>query len=295
MYSFYVIRWIQSFSNDYRARVQLSNVFSSSRRYTLGLRQGSFFALLLFLFYINILASSLNDDALIALFADDVSILITASKKADAAAALQSEVNAVLNWSQEWKLYLNVDKIEVCPFLTWSNESTWQPTLYIGNHKIWVNVTSRLLRVILDRSLTFNAHLKKLTVSLLFRVHIIRATVHTSWGCRHSTLKMTYHKLIHNKPDYAGPAWQPWLSATNLSCLERLQNRSLQLITGKLVSTPLEVLRLEADIQSYHTCSHRLFLKSSRKAIAKHRRSSKTCCFSYWDPSMPSKFPQLLL
>ena len=64
MYSFYVIRWIQSFLNDYRARVQLSNAFSSSRRYTLGLRQGFFFALLLFLFYINILASSLNDDAL---------------------------------------------------------------------------------------------------------------------------------------------------------------------------------------------------------------------------------------
>ena len=116
MYSFYVIRWIQSFSNDYRARVQLSNVFSSSRRYTLGLCQGSFFALLLFLFYINILASSLNDDALIALFADDVSILITASKKADAAAALQSEVNAVLNWSQEWKLYLNAEKLRCVPF-----------------------------------------------------------------------------------------------------------------------------------------------------------------------------------
>ena len=167
----------------------------------------------------------------------------------------------------------------MCPFSTWSNGSTWQPTLYIGNHKIWAKVASRLLRVILDRSLTFNAHLKKLTVSLSFRVYIIRATVHTSWG---------WNKLIHNKSDYAGPAWQPWLSATNLSCLERLQNRSLQLITGQLVSTP-------SDIQSYHTCSNRLFLKSSRKGIAKHRRSSKTCCFSYWHPSMPSKFPQLLL
>ena len=33
--------------------------------------------------------------------------------------------------------------------------------------------------------------------------------------------------------------------------LDRLHNRSLRLITGQLVSTPLEALRLEADVQSY--------------------------------------------
>ena len=39
------------------------------------------FSPLLFLFYINNLVSSLNSNAAIALFADDVSILITARKK----------------------------------------------------------------------------------------------------------------------------------------------------------------------------------------------------------------------
>ena len=57
-------------------------------------------------------------------------------------------------------------------------------------------------------------------------VFIIRATAHTSWGWHRSTLKMAFHALIHNKVNYAAPAWQPWLSATNFSCLDRLQNRS---------------------------------------------------------------------
>ena len=199
------ILWIQSFFKDCRARVQLFHVFSSSRRFTQGLPQSSVLAPLLFLFYIKNLASSLNDDAVIALFADDISILTTARKKEDGEAAAQSVVNSLLIWSQEWKLNLNADKSEVCPFSTWSNDSTWQPTIFIDTQKIRVNITPRLLGVILDRSLTFNAHLKKLTTSLSSSIRIIRTTAHTSWSWHRSTLKMAFHALIRSKLDDAAP------------------------------------------------------------------------------------------
>ena len=67
--------------------VQLFNVFSFSRRFIQGLPQSSILAPLLFLFYINDMASTLNDNAVIALFANDVSILTTAGKREDAEAA----------------------------------------------------------------------------------------------------------------------------------------------------------------------------------------------------------------
>ena len=77
---------------------------------------------------------------------------------------------------------------------------------------------------------------------------------------------MAFHALVCSKLNYAAPAWQTWLSETNLINLDRLQNCSLRLITGQLVSTPLKALRLEADVQSYSTCSKRLILKATKKA-----------------------------
>ena len=145
---------------------------------------------------------------------------------------------------------------------------------FISTQKVWVNTTPCLLGIILDRSLTFNVHLKKLTVSLKSSICIIRATAHTSWGWRRSTLKMVFYSLIRRRLDYAVAAWQPWLSDTNLSCLDCLENRSLRLITGQLIPTPLEALRLEADIQSYRTCSNRLILKAREKGIVQYQRPS---------------------
>ena len=82
------IQWIRSFLIDHWVRVQLFNVLSPSRRFTQVLPHSSVLAPLLFLFYINDLASSPNDEAIIALFFDDVSILTTARKKEDAEALL---------------------------------------------------------------------------------------------------------------------------------------------------------------------------------------------------------------
>ena len=158
-------------------------------------------------------------------------------------------------------------KPNLCPFSTCWNDSSWDPTLLISCQKIRVKITPRPLGVILDRSLTFNVHLKTLTTSLTSSIRIIRATAHTSWGWHCSTLKMAFHALVHSKLNYAAPVWQPWLSDTNLSNLDCLQKHSLQLITGQLVSTPQEALRVEADVQSYPTCSRRLVLKANEKAL----------------------------
>ena len=115
--------------------------------------------------------------------------------------------------------------------------------MFIGNQKVRVNTIPRLLGVILDRGLMFNARLKKLTASLASSIRIISSYFLGLAPFHTDNARFGSHQL-----NYAAPAWQPWLSDTNLSSLDRLQNHSLRLITNQLVSSPLEALRLEADV-----------------------------------------------
>ena len=113
------ICWICSFLIDCRGGVKLFNVFSSSNCFTQDLPQRSVLAPLLFLFYINDLASTVNDDAVIALFADDVSTSLQLVK--GKMQKLLPKLISVATWSEKWKLNLNAGKSELCPFSTWSN------------------------------------------------------------------------------------------------------------------------------------------------------------------------------
>jgi ribonuclease HI len=57
--------------------------------------------------------------------------------------------------------------------------------------------------------------------------------------------------------NYCGSGWQPWLSESNVKTLDACQNRALRIVTGQLQSTPLEALRLEAEVPSMHTTIRR--------------------------------------
>ena len=262
-----IIRWLRSFLNDRRAKVQPFNILSNSRRFKQGLPQGSVLSPLLFLFYISDLADKLSDEDVIALFADDASILSTARNKADAERSVQAKVDIVSRWRQQWKLQLNVGKSGV----------SYQHSLLVrmtenGNQRnqgrnIPFNSTPCLLGVLLDGSLTFNADIDKVYADTASRLRGMKLVSHSTWGWKKSTMKTMHFAYVRTKMDYAAPAWQPWLSNTNMTRLEALQNRALRIVTGHLVSTPLDALRKEANVNSYSTTSKQLILKAREKAL----------------------------
>ena len=160
-----------------------------------------------------------------------------------------------------------------------SNDSTWNPTIFISTQKVRVNTTPRFISVILDRSLTFNAHLKKITMSLSSSIRIIREIAHMGLAPFHSTNGFLRTNLQ-----------QAWLSSSCMAALAFWCQHLLFRLSTRLFSstyhrpawtTPLEAFRLEADVQSYHTCSNRLILDTSEKAL--HSTNDYPTCVALAD------------
>ena len=123
-----------------------------------------------------------------------------------------------------WKLNLNADKLKCCPFFIRLNDSKWCPLVTVGEQQIRVNDNLQLLHVIIDCSLSLNAHVKQIKQSPSLRLRAITVTEHASWDWRKPSLQTAFHVLVRSELGYAAPAWQPWLSNTIITSLDCLQN-----------------------------------------------------------------------
>ena len=268
-----IIRWIFSFLQNRQARVRLHNELSSSKHLRQGVPQGCVLSPLLFLFFIDNLAEHLMSEdperaarLIFSLFADDVTILARDHSRDTAAADAQWAVNCVVKWSEDWKLNLNASKSEVSFFSTWTHEADWEPSLEINGEPVPFQETPKLLGVYLDRQLSFAKQVEEVSKSASAKIKIICAVGNSKFGWDKEHLKKLYYAYVRSKLDYAGPGWQPWLSESNIAILERVQNKALRAITGQLRSSPVEALRLEAQVPSYETHMNQATLKSMEQA-----------------------------
>ena len=192
--------------------------------------------------------------------------MATHRKKEQAELDLQSLVDTVAIWSKKWKLSLNADKCVTCFFSTDSKEANWAPTISIGGQTLEHDPNPILLGVTLDRTLCFSKHVEETTRTASKKLKVLSKISYSDWGADKFQLLRVYQGIVRSRMDYSASAWQPWLSATQMSKLDTVQNRCLRIITGQTRSTPTDALRLEAGTPSYQTISKRLTLISYEKA-----------------------------
>ena len=262
-----IIRWLASFLDNRQAKVRFGDGMSKSRIMRQGLPQGSVLSPLLFIIFIDNLASILPDTETNTLFADDVALLVTRRSKEEAAAKAQELVNTVVHWSKEWKLTLNASKSETAFFTTWTQgQADFKPEIVIDGKKIPFKKNPRLLGVYLDCQLSFQFQAKSAAKGAEKKLKLLAAVAHSDWGWRRPELKKLYSAFIRGRLDYAPAAWQPWLTDSNIGLLDRVQNKAARLITGQMASTPTDALKLETGFSDYTTIIRRMCLRSAEKA-----------------------------
>ena len=114
----------------------------------------------------------------------------------------------------------------------------------------------KYLGVILDSQLTWSEHIKHISIKISRSIGCIRRIKHL---IPHKTLITLYFALILPHIDYCCTAWGS-CSKTNLSKLQKLQNRYARLILNKNYDTPQCTLLTTLNWQSveqrlkYHYC-----------------------------------------
>ena len=236
------------------------------------------------------MASILPDFNINALFADDVSILAVDESKEEAERKAQEAVDVVVSWSKAWKLNLNALKSESAFFTTAAQEIKFKPQIIIGRKAIFVNPNPRLLGVILDCKLSFNEHVKMVTEKTGKKMRMLAAVSNSEWGWKKFDLMKIFIAHIRSVIDYAGVAWQPWISKTQVEKLDVSQNKALRLITRQAKTAPVECLRQEVQAPSMSSVIKTSCLRARELAMRQpidHPR--RTCLIQPIKDRLPSR------
>jgi hypothetical protein len=101
--------------------------------------------------------------------------------------------------------------------------------LRLNGELIPYNKNPIFLGVTFDEQLCFNSHIELLRARALKRLNIVKIFSHSSWKLNHWTLKQIYRALVGSIFDYSFFILIR-ISNTNISSLQRVQNRAIRSI-----------------------------------------------------------------
>ena len=234
-------RWTQSFLSDRRACVVFQNHTGRSFRVRRGGPQGSVLGPVLFSLFINDLPVSLPSSVSCSFYADDLANW-SSSSVPTAVEATQGALFRLERWSEYWCLLLNPSKCEASFFSVDPHQANLQPNLLLLGSRLRFNPTPTFLGVTFDRTLFFTKHVSSLKAKFFPRLKALRCISASSWGPSKEFLSLLYKSFLRPVLTYASPGWFPFLSATDLTKLERLHLAAIRAITGCLSSSPIPLL-----------------------------------------------------
>ena len=128
------------------------------------------------------------------------------------------------------------------------HQANLQPTLLLLGSRLRFNPTPTFLGVTFDRTVSFSKHVSSLKAKFFPRLKALRCISASSWGPYKESLYLLYKSFLWSLLTYASPGWFPFLSATNITKLERLHRAASRAIIGCLLSSLIPLLLSEASL-----------------------------------------------
>ena len=149
--------WFKSYLNQRKQVTYVNNTYSNICNITTGVPQGSVLGPLLFLIYVNDIATCVKNCKL-RLFADDTNLFVSGKKLLDALQLSQDNLNILSKWFNDNQLTLNIDKTCYSIFSNKRNNKNINTKLYINNQTLGQVKSVKYLGVFLDQELNWESH-----------------------------------------------------------------------------------------------------------------------------------------
>ena len=232
-----ILEWIKSFLQNRTQSVKVNGIFSNVASVKSGVPQGSVLGPILFILYINDLPDVIQSDVL--LFADDTKIFRSIRSAKDAK-LLQSDIDALSRWSQDWLINFNLEKCHV--LMMGKFERIKHVERYkLDKHELEHVFEEKDLGVIFDSELKFEEHIS----AKVQKANAIAGLIRRSFTYLDGQLfKKLFSSFVRPHLEYACAVWSPFLKK-NITAIENVQRRGTKLIDGFFNLTYDERLKIE--------------------------------------------------
>lgn len=225
--------WFRSYLSNRKQAVELkyhsshtiSNHLSDFEIIKHGVPQGSILGPLLFLIYINDIASCINSQKLV-LFADDTSVLFKNKNAVDLQADIDLNLKVLSNWFDCNRLIINTDKTVIMNFHTVQNINHFTAVMKLNNSLITSVKDTKFLGIWVQDSLKWSTHILNLTISLNRSSYAIRIL---SSSTSLNIVKIAYFAYFHSILKYGIIFWG---NSPESITIFRIQKRTIRTMLG---------------------------------------------------------------
>ncbi|CAF1029261.1 unnamed protein product [Brachionus calyciflorus] len=223
-----LLKWIESFLSGRKQRVVLGHSKSEWLNVTSGVPQGSVLGPLLFALFINDLPDRFKN--VCSLYADDCKIycIFNEQNRDCSIEQLQSDIDNLTQWCNEWSMDLNIDKCEVIHIGRNNPESEYFMFKNDRFHRLSKTTEQRDLGVILTGDMKWS---KQVSTSAGRANRILGRILNGLRNHGKEIIKKMYTSLVRPHLEYAVSVWNPSLKK-DIDILERVQRRATRSIHG---------------------------------------------------------------
>lgn len=204
-----VLQLLASYLSDRRQYVCVGTDRSGVSPVKFGVPQGSILGPLLFIVYINDLPSYIKAGRM-TLFADDTTVLISGKNHEELDRCALATEGDIKNWFAANRLLVN--------------DAKTQKIVFSLNPRVYLNVSVRLLGVVIDDSLRWTGHIDQLCDTLSQQIFVLRQ-LRDMVG--REVLLATYHALFHSRLKYCVRFWGNSTYACRVFVLQKRAIRTI--------------------------------------------------------------------